>query len=148
MQKQLLCRLQKPQFALRGGNGIEFAIGVELIGGVVGIKDRAKEGRHVCFKPYLGRCFMAVRTSVSEPTRGIDDAPFPPQIYDIRVDTSRNLHVDTDVNARERVEATAMASVLLASMHNMHTSSIHSGPSTGVLSRTRRSCLRSHRSGS
>ena len=116
VQEQLLCRLQEPQLALRSGNGVEFAIGVKLVGGVVGVKDRAKKGRHIGFEPYLGRCFVTARTSAYKPIRAIDNAPFPSQIYNICVDTSRNLHIDADVNARERVEATAMASVLLASI--------------------------------
>lgn len=104
--------MQEAHFALGGSDWIELPVCIQPVGGVIRVQNCPKECGHVCFLPNVGRSFVS-RVSYERAYSAGNQTyePFPTQVDYISIYSTRDLDVDANIYARERIETTAWFAV-------------------------------------
>ena len=147
-REEFFCGLQKPQLALRGRDGVHLSVAFKPIRRIIRVQDSAKDGGEIGFLPDLrGRIVPIDPLAFSRTSYGCN-TPFAAEIDDIGVNPSRNLHIDTNINARKSIETAKIVVSIASEMQNSRprTSNIHSELSMLAPWRTKPRNLRTSRS--
>ena len=103
-RKEFFCSLQKPEFALWGGDGVDFSVTFKPIRRVIRVQDCTKKSREIGFLPDLRGRIVPLRLLALNHTSLELNIPFATKINDVGMNSARDLDIHTDIYAREGVE--------------------------------------------